>query len=201
MNEQLHRTPEWDRLKGSGFFQVEDRPGQIALGRASPYEKKMDNLMLFAVGFPAALVVVGLMMGGIWGAFGAALPAALFFGITYFISIQPGKAFARSCADMVIFTPHAVYFRRGTENLGQLPREAMQQIVPDQDKQLVRSHKFLSDVGYIWAFVGSGENEHLLMNNILMAAFKQPVHLDLMDQAPSPASVMDMTAAPQISGL
>ncbi len=200
MSEPLHRTPEWDRLKRSGFFQIRDEPGRITVFRVSPAKEKMEQMKSIAIVAPLAGTALGFVAGFggmIFGLIlGLVLGAACFFG-TY----MPAKKRIDRFADRVIFAASDVYFYTGKEEQGSLPREALQQIVPDQDEFKLRSHKFLSDVGYIWAFPMSTETEHLLMNNILMAAFKQPVHLDLMKHEAPAARVVEMSAAPQISGL
>lgn len=201
MND-MHRTPEWARLKSAGFFQIEDRPGEIILTRVSPQKRTLNILTMVAVGFPVAAFLLGLV-GGFWGACGAGFSAALFGAILFFVGVLPAKRRLEQFADGVIFTPHDVFFLRGDRDFGSLPRDSMQQIAPDQDGHQTRSHKFLADVGYVWAFAGSGPSEQLLMNNILMAAFKQPLHLDVMEAAPAQQAAPDVTAyaAPQITGL
>ncbi len=73
-------------------------------------------------------------------------------------------------------------------HVGGLPREAMQQIAVERtksEKHPVTFHHFLADTGYMPAFPTRQERNALVRNNLLMAAYAQPVHLDLAAYRPT----------------
>ncbi len=200
MSEPLRRTPDWDQLKEADFFQIVDLPGEISLSRASPAEKKIKFIRTIALLLPLGGALLGFMFFPV--GLIICVPIALVFSAVWYFGVYlSAKAGLKGFADRVIFTADRIYFYTGDHEHGSLRREALQQIVPDRNKGGMRSHKFLADTGYTWAFPMSSETEHLLMNNILMAAFKQPVHLDGLEETSGTARVAETTAAPQISGL
>lgn len=195
MRDHLNRSGDWLRLKNAGMLAVRDEPGQIMVSRVSPLEKAYGNMMLFVLGFPLGAMVLG-MVGGIWGALAGGLTASLVSGILFFCGVIPAKMRLAKFADCVAFTPDAVYFFRKTKLFYKLPREGMQQIVADVEGRL-RYHRFIADVGYVCAFPLTDETDQLLTNNILMAAFNQPVWLDDKINIAAPCDF----ASPEIKGL
>jgi hypothetical protein len=190
----LIRTDDWDRLKRSGYLLIDDQPGRITAtgkkaGRDAIRKFKMIFVMTVALGFLPA--VFGNFGAAILGGIVMTILASLTSGLML-ISIR--NRFAEF-ADKVVFTPTEVEFYRGRKSLGMLPRPALQQILADKDKHGLRYHRFIADVGFGSAFPSTDETEHVIINNILMAAFGQPVHLDGMNAVPVHA-VDD--AAPQI---
>lgn len=192
----LHRTDDWPRLRNSGFVQVGDYPGRIVIHREKAGRAQIDTckaLFLAAVVFGLTPAINGHYVTAIFSGMAMALFGGLIFGMVI-LSI---KSRMRRYADTVIFTPTDVEFFSGKTCFGSLPRQGMQQIVADKDHHGLRHHRFIADVGYISAFPTQGATDHLIVNNILMSAFGQPLHLDGME---GPTHETD-APAPQVVGL
>lgn len=198
MTNQLNRTPEWARLKNAGILSVVDEPGRITVSRVSPGEQMLKTWQTLTWTVPVGLLVLGLVFGGIVGIFVALPTIIIWLCLTLFCRVLPGKERLDRFADRVVFTPEKLYFFRGQEMRYVLPREALQQIVCEKDDYGLRSHMFVADIGWMSAFPMSDATEQLLINNILMAAYRQPIHLDYEwpDYAAGPGPVLH--DAPQV---
>ncbi len=194
MPDHLQRTDDWLRLSRSGLFEVEDLPGKITLRRVSPGWKQVGWWQLIALGAPVIGAISdhnGTMEDAHIGAF-----CGGFFSLVFlFCLILPGRYRLGKYADRVVFTPTEVHLYKGARRHRILDRHGLQQIVPDQDHHGLRYHMFVSDTDWVSAFAMSDPTEQTLMNNILMVAFNQPLHLDLLTVS------RGTTAAPNISGL
>ncbi|MBQ8106019.1 MAG: hypothetical protein IJ127_24475 [Afipia sp.] len=54
----------------------------------------------------------------------------------------------------------------------------MQQIMVQENNRRAFGSQFVSDTGWIAAFTDPSKTRATLKNNLLMAAYRQPVHLD-----------------------
>lgn len=192
----MHRTAEWPRLRDCGFLLIHDQPGRITAYMEKPGKRQIRTCLAIGAGFigfglmPAlnGHVVTGMVCGVVM-----ALLACLIFGPVIVAIMTRMSGFA----DRVVFMPEEIEFYIGKRKWGTLPREAMQQILADKDQHGLRYHRFIADTGYCSAFPGVDETNHLIVNNVLMSAFGQPVHLDgVAVIAHEQANI-----APQIEGL
>lgn len=163
----LHRTPEWGRLKQAGFFKIDDQPGAITLSVApTPVFVCIALAAVFGIGpllLSPFLLPLSLAFGGlfVWGAYK---------------NMRHGYKVRFGPDELTFYGPFG-------DRHGVLPREAMQQIAVKEidEKRHGCVHEFIADMGWKRAFFVQGETKAAVQNNVLMAAFAQPVHLDLLE--------------------
>ena len=176
---QLHRTPEWGRLKRTGFFKIEDRPGEIVVSKGA-WPVFVGGGMVLASCLPLLfshwMLPLTVGFGGIWA---WATLRTLSHG--YKVRFTPDE--------LVFYGPLGV-------RQGSLQRVAMQQIAvkTTDEKRDDFCHEFIADTGWMQAFWGRGKTRGSVQNNVLMAAFAQPIHLDLLREAPA----FDVESQPQL---
>ena len=182
MNSALNRTADWHRLRSTNFFTIEDEPGAITLSKRTHTRK-------FLVGFVGFVWLLPVVLGG-GSAIGVAVGTfmALILGFPMFFILLGLMGYASK----VRFTPDGVeFFGSSGRSKGFLAREAMQQIAVETDSRQLHFHRFIADDGYCSAFIGNNKTDALLMNNIILAAFAQPLELDLVQRATARAAVYD----------
>lgn len=171
-----NRTPDWPQLRDSGLFDVIDQPGLIVVKQPARDMVRMKRALLIAWGF---VVFFPLLLGPV------AWLASLFM-LAPFLGWFTWKAIQgiHRCPLEVRFTPDSIeFYKLGGKFDGRLERRAMQQIVPRKDERKAYRHRFIAEDGWHTAFTDPSEMNATLKNNLLMAAFRQPVHLDTMDVA------------------
>lgn len=181
MTNYLNRTAEWDRLKTTPFFQIEDAPGSISITN----KLKIGHLVMrnwLRVVISSTLIFMGIMIqeDGITG-------LLVLMGMLGLLGLVVGIIglvwrVHRDRAHKVVFTPDAVYlYGMSGRELGGLPRDSMQQIAvetTERKKQKIFYHNFISDMGWAQALPCVDPTEATLRNNLLMVAWRQPLELD-----------------------
>lgn len=178
-----HRTAEWGRVSRSGFLSVTDEAGEIVVRSLPPIILPL-RLALGLLSLAGALYCLPFGLLGDQGALaisgGAAAYAALMLWL--YAQLYLGYAYAvRFRAEEIVFC-NAIGMQ-----IGFIERAAMQQIaveaVPyqqskDAPAKHLQMHVFYSDSGFISAMPQTNERHALMRNNVLISAFRQPVHLD-----------------------
>lgn len=167
MQSLLNRTEEWPRVSRARFFKIDDRPGEITI-------TKSGYGFWVCMAFGAAFMVVPVLLQNI-GFYVGWLFAPFFF----WAAIQN-----LGHGHKVRFTPERLFFYGPLSNpIGTLDRVAMQQIMV-KEVQTKKGpsgrfyHQFIADTGWMSAFYCKGETLAAIQNNVLMAAFAQPLELD-----------------------
>lgn len=167
-----NRTADWPRLMASGFLKVADEGDQITVSSGLPRS---------AWGL---FVVAGLIYLAGFAAMGFAAAVGLFIWLFILIPLwQFYVRFGRSAYRVRYGAEALEFFGPVGNRLGYLRREAMQQIAVEEEKTKARDgretslfyHWFYSDNGYIPAFPQENARTATMRNNLLMAAFAQPV--------------------------
>ncbi|MEI9904452.1 MAG: hypothetical protein WDN06_11115 [Asticcacaulis sp.] len=198
----LNRTAEWPRLKNSFILPVEDQPGKIVI--TNSIEATAVIMMgLQAIG--AVITVIAL----IWMIAAHDVMSYIFFVICLGVLLRTGVTLYwplyLTVAHKVEFNSERIeFYGLFANHMGGLAREAMQQIAVEKtksEKHAVTYHHFLADSGYMPAFPSRREQDALIRNNLLMAAFGQPLHLDTMPEMTVANDVRPASSAPQINDL
>jgi hypothetical protein len=177
-----HRTSDWARLSESTLFDIEDRPGLIVVRQAARDMRQVKRVLW---GFWAFVLLFPLLFGlAAWivSMFTLGLFAAWFTrNVLRGLKAQPLEV--RFLADRLEF------YQLGGKRQAVLHRDGMQQISVQENNRRAFGSQFMSDIGWIMAFTDPSKTRAILKNNLLMAAYRQPVHLDAMGRAAAPRRV------------
>lgn len=204
----LNRTEEWHRLVRTGYFHITDLPGEITVANKGGIHSLPWKIWLPGYVGATLLVLALLNLNTLAALFMALFGIALLARSGPVFAIEAWKLFHGRAAKAV-FTPEGVvFYGRGGRQVNALRRESLQQIALEEvESKRVQGfcHTFVADTGWMKAFPAHvGKHEATIRNNLLMAAFAQPLELDLyadVEGSPYIETLLIVDGAPQITGL